>query len=150
MQYVAQLTKEGRRTLIEFPDCLGCATFADPGDDVESVAREALEGWLETYLAGGDAPPRPASLARRAKLAGSLAVRIDPILSVRLQIRWARQDAGLSQAELAKRIRVSRQQISLLESPDANLTLSTLDNVARALGLELAISLERKRPAAAV
>jgi ribosome-binding protein aMBF1 (putative translation factor) len=148
MQYVAQLTKEGRRTLIDFPDCPGCVTFADPGEDVEAVAREALEGWLEAQLEGGDAPPRPRASRRRAKAGKSLPVGIDPVLAVRLQLRWARQDAGLSQSQLAKRVGVSRQQVSLLESPDANLTVSTLKRIAEALGMELDISLGPKHTAA--
>jgi ribosome-binding protein aMBF1 (putative translation factor) len=145
MEYAAHTKKEGRRTLIEFPDCLGCATFAEAGEDIEAVAREALEAWLEAELEGGDAPPRPSRAARRNK---ALLVRVDPLLSVRLQLRWARQDAGLSQSDLAKKVRVSRQQISLLESPDANLRLSTLKRVADALGLELDISLEPRHTAA--
>lgn len=47
VEYVAALTREGAQTLIEFPACPGCQTFADPDEDVAAVAREALEGWLE-------------------------------------------------------------------------------------------------------
>jgi len=60
MEYEARLIKNGRRTLISFPDCPGCQTFADRRDDIDSVAREALEGWLETHLVTGDLPPLPA------------------------------------------------------------------------------------------
>ena len=51
--------------------------------------------------------------------------------------------AGLSQGELAKRVGVTRQAISQLESPDANLRLS-LEKVAEALGLAIDLTL---RPA---
>ena len=62
MEYVAKLSKEGRYTLIDFPDCDGCQTFADPddGEDAASVARDALEGWLIAHLVDGEAPPQPA------------------------------------------------------------------------------------------
>lgn len=145
MQYVARLGKEGRRTLIEFPDCPGCHTFADPQENLESVAREALEGWLETELEHGDAPPRPKWSARGQR---RLPVRISPTLAVRLQLRWARLQRGLSQGELAKLVGVSRQQISSLESPDANLTLSTLLKVAAALAMDLEIELQPRSSAA--
>jgi predicted RNase H-like HicB family nuclease len=46
--------------VLRFPDCPGCQTFAEPGEDVESVAREALEGWLAVNLEDGKAPPKPA------------------------------------------------------------------------------------------
>lgn len=137
MQYIARVAKEGRRTLVEFPDCPGCQTFAGPGEDVVEVAREALEGWLETHLEDGDAPPRP---ARHRASQGLLPVRIDPSLAVRLAIRWARQDKHLSQGELAKLVGVTRQQISLLEAQGGNVTLGTLAKLASALDRELDVS----------
>ncbi len=48
---------------------------------------------------------------------------------------WARQAAGLSQGELAKRMGVTRQQVSLLESSGSNMTIGTIEKVAKALGL---------------
>ncbi len=146
MRYVARTHMEGRRTLIEFPDCLGCQTFAEPRDDIESVAREALESWLEAGLKYGEAPPRPR--LGRGKRRDRLEVRLEPTLAVRLQMRWARLDKGLSQGQLAKLVGVTRQQISLLESPDANLTLGTLEKVASALAMDLEIELQ-PRPTAA-
>ena len=145
MHYMARISREGRRTLIGFPDCPGCQTFAEPREDLATVAKEALESWLEAELKYGDAPPAPGA---RSKGANRLAVRIDPTLAVRLQMRWARLKQGLSQAELAKRVGVTRQQISLLESPDANVTLGTLGKVATALNLDLEIELHDRSAAA--
>jgi transcriptional regulator with XRE-family HTH domain len=62
-------------------------------------------------------------------------------LAASLAIRWARNDARLSQAKLASLARVSQQQIAKLEDPDENPTLETLEKVARALGLTLDVSL---------
>jgi transcriptional regulator with XRE-family HTH domain len=70
-------------------------------------------------------------------------VTIRPGLAAALQIRWARRDAGLSQTELGKLAGVSQQQIAKLESPDENPSLETLSKVARALGLEVSVGLER-------
>lgn len=145
MQYFAQTARDRGRTLIEFPDCPGCQTFAGKGEDVLAVARDALEGWLELHLEDGDAPPRPSSPRRRG--ADRLAVRVDPALAIRLAIRWARQDENLSQGELARRVGVTRQQISLLESQGGNVTLATLSKIARALGRE--VSVEFVAPTAA-
>ena len=138
MEYLAKLDKEGRNTLIEFPDCPGCATFADRRDQVLGTAREALEGWLEAHLVVGDVPPPPKT--RRIRGA-HLAVRISPLLSLRLQIRWARRERDLSQSGLAELLGVTRQQVALLESPDGNPTIRTLERAARALGLQLTIEL---------
>lgn len=149
MEYVATLSKEGRRTLISFPDCPGCETFAERGEDLNAVAREALEGWLEAHLVTGDVPPIPSTRQRsRARSHRNVvAIGIDPTLALRLTLRWARQARGLSQGELAKLTGVTRQQISLLEAPDTNPTLTTLQKVADALGMDLQISLKPRSAA---
>jgi predicted RNase H-like HicB family nuclease/DNA-binding XRE family transcriptional regulator len=147
MHYIAELTKEGTRTIVSFPDCPGCNTFGRTLARARESAREALEGWLEAHLVAGDVPPRPVR-KRASQNAESVQVAVPPILGVRLQLRWARQAAGLSQADLARRVGVTRQQIALLESPDANLTLRTLERVAAAMDLELDIQLSRKPHAA--
>jgi ribosome-binding protein aMBF1 (putative translation factor) len=150
MQYDAFVTTEGDSFNIEFPDCIGCQTFAEHSDDVLPMAREALEGWLETQLANRRVPPRPAhreSAPRGRKL---LRVTVPPKLAAILSIRWARQDADLSQAELAARVGVSQPQIAKLEDPDGNPTLDTIQKVANALGLEIRLTFETPRAFAAV
>lgn len=146
MRYAATVSREGKFTLIEFPDAPSAAVYAEPGEDVREVAREALEDWLARELRRGDAPGRPASGSPPGDGDGFW-VNVDPSLSVRLQLRWARQDAGISQGQLAAMVGVSRQQISLLESADANLTLRTLERVAGALGLSVEIALVPENPA---
>jgi DNA-binding XRE family transcriptional regulator len=149
MEYVARISREGRFTLVEFPDCPGCQTFFDPREDtgLGEVARDALEGWLVAHLERGDAPSVPVNRSRGAH---SLSVRIAPSLSIALQIRWRRQELGLSQAQLGKRLGVSRQQVATLENPDSNLRLTTLEAAARALDVDLGIELlPRAREAAA-
>lgn len=141
MEYVATLAREGRYTLIEFPDCEGCQTFSDPeeGEDAASVARDALEGWLVAHLVDGEAPPPPTKRASAGR--GELAVRVSPSLAIALQVRWRRQALGLSQAQLGKRLGVTRQQAAALEDPAGNLRVSTLERIADALALELEVDL---------
>jgi predicted RNase H-like HicB family nuclease/DNA-binding XRE family transcriptional regulator len=142
MHYLAVLKREGVNTLVSFPDCPGCQTFGRTRGQALSNAREALEGWLEAHLITGDAPPEPQRGAKRTSRSAAL-VSISPILSVRLQLRWARQSLGLTQATLAKRVGVTRQQIALLEAPDSNVTLRTLERVASAMNLTLEVELRR-------
>jgi predicted RNase H-like HicB family nuclease/DNA-binding XRE family transcriptional regulator len=148
MEYLARLSTEGTRTLVEFPDCPGCQTFGKNRAEALRRAREAVEGWLEAHLVGGEAPPPPSPRSGRPGSRSAL-IAISPVLSVRLELRWARQGLGLSQGDLAKRIGVTRQQIALLESPDSNVTLRTLERVARAMDLRLDIRLRRAGGAAA-
>lgn len=147
MQYAAILTREGTRTLVSFPDCPGCQTFGRTRAQALANAREALEGWLEAHLVAGDAPPEPKRRPSRPSNRFAL-VGVPPILAVRLQLRWARQSLGLTQAALAERVGVTRQQIALLEAPDANVTLRTLERVAAAMNLRLEVELVRESAAA--
>lgn len=68
---------------------------------------------------------------------------VKPGLAIALEVRWARQDAGLSQAELAERAGVSQQQIAKLESPEGNPSVATIAKIARALGLRPVVELAR-------
>lgn len=142
MHYTAHISREGRHVLAEFPDCPGCQTFADNGDEIAGAAQEALEGWLEAHLIDGQVPPR--SVEHTTAPAGKKLARIGvrPGLAAALHIRWARQDAGLSQKAFGERVGVSQQQIAKLENPDENPTLDTLDKVSRALGLHLTLEFE--------
>jgi len=69
---------------------------------------------------------------------------------VALQIAALRQAAGLTQKDLARKLRTSQQQISRLESPTyEGHSLSMLRRVARVLKAEVKVALEpwRSRPA---
>jgi ribosome-binding protein aMBF1 (putative translation factor) len=148
MHYAARITREGRNWLAEFIDAPGCQTCADSQDELRAAAREALEGWLEAHLIDREAPPRPKKIRPRP---GVWFVEVQTVLAVAVQLRWARQDAGLTQAQLARRAHVSQQQIAKLERPGSNPTLDTLAKVARALGVKLEVELgeEKKRRSAA-
>jgi ribosome-binding protein aMBF1 (putative translation factor) len=63
-----------------------------------------------------------------------------------LQIIKLRQERGMTQADLAKAIGTKQANVSRLERFDANLTLATLEKVARALGANLRIDLELAAP----
>jgi transcriptional regulator with XRE-family HTH domain len=67
---------------------------------------------------------------------------------VALQLAALRQKAGLSQKDLARKLRTSQQQISRLESPSyEGHSLSMLRRVASALGTSVRVTLESPRTA---
>jgi transcriptional regulator with XRE-family HTH domain/predicted RNase H-like HicB family nuclease len=142
MQYVAHIFREGNYLLAEFPDCPGCQTFAEADQDLLALAREALEGWLEAHLVDGQIPPRPRMHYGAPATMKVARVPVRSGLAAALNIRWARRDAGLTQHELGKLAGVSQQQIAKLENPDENPSLETLDKVAAALRLQIAIQFE--------
>lgn len=61
------------------------------------------------------------------------------------RIRIAREGAGLSQRELARRMGTSQSAIDRLEAGGVGATLTTLQRVAMALGMEISVEL---RPSA--
>ncbi|MBK7864102.1 MAG: helix-turn-helix domain-containing protein [Archangiaceae bacterium] len=142
MEYIALTTKEGKNTLAVFPDAPGCQTFAEPGEDIQTAAEEALEGWIEAYLIDQGVPPRPVA---KAKGRPCIVVHVPIRLAVKLEIRWRRTEAGLTQGALAKLAGVSQQQIAKLEHPDANPTIDTLERVGAALGSQVNVALTPAR-----
>ena len=54
-------------------------------------------------------------------------------------LKQAREDAGLSQAELAEMVKTKRTAISRLENHAQDVKLSTIEKVARALGKHLEV-----------
>lgn len=142
LRYAAIVQRDGKTQTAVFPDAPGCATQADPGGrTLEDVAQEALEGWLETMLQTGQVPPEPK--ARRAPRGARLLwVTVPARLGAKLAVRWARQRAGLSQAELGRRAGLSQTAIARLEHPDWNPTIDQIEKVAQALGARLSVEIE--------
>jgi transcriptional regulator with XRE-family HTH domain len=68
-------------------------------------------------------------------------------MSASQMLRQARRDAGLTQAALAARLRVSQPIVARLESPGANPTWDTLIRALRATGHDVQLT---QRPAVPV
>ena len=60
-------------------------------------------------------------------------------------LKQARQDEGLTQAELAVRMHTKKTAISRIENHAEDIKVSTLERFADALGRDLQLSLERKK-----
>jgi len=58
-----------------------------------------------------------------------------------MMIREARESAGLSQEELAKRLQTKKSAISRIENHAEDIKLSTLERVASSLGKRLKVSI---------
>jgi ribosome-binding protein aMBF1 (putative translation factor) len=135
MEYHVKLNHEGRWWTAAFVDAPGCVTQGTTQATAIAAAHESLAGWLEAHLVDGRSPARP---ARRR---GTTPIVVDPQLAVAVAIRWARLDAGLTQAQLAARVGVSQPQVAKLEHPGSNPSVATLRKIADALGARLELSL---------
>ena len=78
---------------------------------------------------------------------------LDPVvptaIALRILLRQARVEEGLTQAELARRLGMSAQAVRKLERSGANPTLDTLARVASALNRTPAVGLVREREVSA-
>jgi transcriptional regulator with XRE-family HTH domain len=63
-----------------------------------------------------------------------------------LLLKEARCQAGLTQAQLARRMGVSQAAVAKLERPGANPTFATLDDALRETGQQLVLTTEPVRP----
>jgi DNA-binding XRE family transcriptional regulator len=102
------------------------------------LAAEALRGWLASSLAHGDVPKVP-SKRRRGRV---ILVSVPANLAVKLALRWARHEEGLTQAQLAQRAGLSQAIIAKVESPEYRPSLDVLEAVAAALGRKVRVELE--------
>jgi HTH-type transcriptional regulator/antitoxin HipB len=75
---------------------------------------------------------RPENTARSPKTPGT-----DRLAHLRTALHLARTEQNLTQRALAAKLGIGQRQISDLERATVDVRLSTLENVARALGLEL-------------
>ena len=130
-------TQDGRCPVRDFLDVLKAT---DPGDFATVVAGLAhtefkmkttnFDRYLQAQLQNPD-------FAERFRNAGEA-------WDVSLQIATLRQQAGLSQKELAARLKTTQQQVSRLESPAyAGHSLSMLRRVAAALNFRVRVVLEK-------
>ena len=58
-----------------------------------------------------------------------------------VMLRMAREDAGLTQEQLAKKVKTKKTAISRIENHAGDIKLSTLEKVAEALGKHLRINI---------
>ena len=92
-----------------------------------------FDAYLEEQL-------KDADFAARFKKAGEA-------WEIALQLAALRNEAGLTQKELALKVGTSQQQISRLESPSyEGHSLSMLRRVAEVLGATVLVKVQRKRP----
>jgi antitoxin HicB len=149
MQFHAIVRREGRYHTVEFVDAPGCQTFGEDEASAERMAQDAVEGWVEAHLVTGTALPTPPRVRPRLpKGARWLTITIPLKIAVRAALVTRRVQMGLSQAQMAARMKVTRQAYQQLESPDANLRLDTLTRAFSALEVAPVISLVPHLPRA--
>jgi antitoxin HicB len=115
----------------------GVITFGESLEEAKAMARDALTGVLASMLDHGEPVPPPP----HAEGDDIYWIEPEPEVAVPLLLRWARQEANVTQAELAARMKMTQQAVQKLERAGANPSVKTLAKVAKALGRELQIAI---------
>src|SRR4030066_386038 len=122
----------------EFPDLPGCVTEGDTEEELLEMAKDALSGWLAVRFERNFAIPEAKPLKGR----NVRWVEPSPDVSIPLMIRKIRNELGLSQKEVADRLRITYQTYQAWENPKvANPTLKQLSKLADAVGKKLIIEM---------
>ena len=133
MVYNCKIEKEGDMLIAQFPDMSNIQTFGYTEEEALAMAKEALDGCLESDISRGNEIPPPA-------YSGGHPVPVASHIALSLRLRELR--GSQSQTDIAKKLGLSYQAYQRLENPrKANPTVKTLEKIARVYGRELSISL---------
>ena len=133
MVYNCTIEQEEDMLIVQFPDMPNIQTFGTTLDEALAMAKEALEGCLESDISRGIPVPPPA-------YSGGYPVPVANHIALSLQLRELR--GGQSQSDIARKLGLSYQAYQRLENPrKANPTVKTLEKIAHVYGRELSISL---------
>jgi len=128
--------------LVRFPQHPGVNTFGRDWEEAEDMASEALNVALESDFDRGIKLPalRKPRVGKEERV---VLVPLEAEVRMAFVLREWRENAGFTQQEMASRLSVSYQAYQRMERPGrSNLTVSTLDRIARALDRDLVISVQ--------
>jgi antitoxin HicB len=127
-----------RGIVVSFPDVPEAITQGDDLADAQAQAEEALGLALLTYPERGLALPRAKTRGRRLK-----PVAVAPEVAAKLAVLEAFRDAGITKAELARRIGKDEKEIRRILDPRHSTKLPALTEALHALGRRLVVAVER-------
>lgn len=123
--------------LVTFPDFPETATDGRSREDALDEAADALEEAIAGRMNRGDPIPYPSSRKARQAL-----VPVPAQMAVKAALYMAVKEAGIRNAELAKRLGADEKEIRRLLDPHHRSKLSRLEAALEALGKKLVIGIE--------
>ncbi|MBZ0273298.1 helix-turn-helix domain-containing protein [bacterium] len=128
---------------VRFHDFPNIVTYGFDRDHAVEMAGEALNGCLESDYDRHVPLPESRRKPRVKKGEEAVFVTLDPDVRTAYLVRGWREESGLTQAQMARRMDISTQAYQRIERPGrANLTIATLMRVAEAVEKRLVISAE--------
>ena len=122
----------------ECPSLPGCVSQGDTRDQALGQAADLLETMVANYMAEGWDLPEPSQPAARP------VVSLAPLVAAKAELYRAMRKAGITKAELARRIGISPQQTQRLFDIHHASRLDQIDAAMRALGRRLVVTSEAR------
>lgn len=133
--YHARLSHDDNGTLlVTCPRLPIVATFGETEGDALGHAVDAIETALASMIDDGEDIPRPARADK------GIPVRLPAMTVLKLQLYWALRDAGITRAELARRLAWNRVSVDRLFRLDHRSRLEQIEAAFAALGQRVEIS----------
>lgn len=139
--------KKSKTYGVRFADHPGIVTYGRTFEEAIKMAEEALSAALESDFDRDQ--PLPVNHKPKSKHGEKIVfIFLEPEIRMAYLLRAWREDAGLSQKQLAERLEVSFQAYQRMERPGrSNLTVATLQRIAQALHKSLMIDVRDLRAA---
>jgi len=124
--------------VVTFPDFEWGVTQGDNEAEADSMASDALAMVIAHYIGQNQPLPRPR--VRRGR--HYRAVRLPALLAAKAELYSAFRQAGITKAELARRLGIPRMNVDRLFDPKHRSRLDQIESALLAVGKRLTISLE--------
>lgn len=135
--------RESSTVGVVFPDHPTVITYGTDREHAVEMGAEALNATLEVEFDRHLPLPRPSGKPKPKKGQEAVFITLDPEVRTAFLVRGWREQTGLSQAQIAKRMGISTQAYQRMERPGrSNLTVATLDRIAKAIGKHLVLQTE--------
>jgi antitoxin HicB len=119
--------------LVTCPQLPLVATFGETEADALIHAVEAIEVALASMIDDGEDVPRP------ARSGAGIPVALPLLTSLKLELYWALRDAGITRAELARRLQWNRESVDRLFRLVHQSRPEQIDAAFRALGQRVTV-----------
>ena len=137
LPYEIDLTPDDNGTLlVTCPGLPLVLTFGTDPEDAVAHAADAIETALASMIDAGEEIPRPSST-------GGTPVRLPLMTTLKVELYWALREAGITRAELARRLGWKRESVDRLFRLDHNSRLQQIEAAFAALGEEVEVRVRR-------
>jgi antitoxin HicB len=133
LAYKIKLIPDDNDTLrVEVPDLPGVNTFGETREAAMVHAVDAIETWIASLISDGLDVPRPRS--RGHLLPHEAMIFLPGLTTLKTELYWAMRKAGVTRAELMRRLKWKRESVDRLFRLDHASRLDQLEAAFRALG----------------